>query len=223
MVSRGEESVGFDEQTASDGVVLMLGFHRYAKRAFDIAMAVSGIVLFSPILLITSLAIKLESAGPILVRETLFGYGKRIVRVHRFRFVAHGAETQAVTPRLTRVGRTLQQTGIGELPELFSVLAGDMSIVGPRPFVSQLDLSECPDTPLLNSIKPGMVDWAGPAEFRTVEQRINDDLFHAVNRSPYLDIITILAALFSEKSAKHPSRQKELDTSFARRKVASAK
>ena len=102
----------------------------------------------------------------------------------------------------------LHHTGIGELPQLFSVLSGGLSIVGPRPYVSQLELAECPDATLLNSIKPGMIDWASPAGFRTVEQRVNDDLYYAAKASPYLDIMTILTALFSEKSAKRPRKKR---------------
>ena len=218
------ESVDLDEQRAAPhAVALVLRLSRYAKRAFDVVGAAFSIVLFAPILVLTSIAIKLDSAGPILVRETQFGYGKRTVQVYKFRCVGHRAETQPVAQRLTRVGRMLHHTGIGELPQLFSVLSGGLSIVGPRPFVSQLELAECPDTTLLNSIKPGMIDRASPAGFRTAQQRVSDDLYYAVNRSPYLDIITIFAVLFSEKSAKQPSRETERDGTFVRRKVASAK
>ena len=148
---------------------------------------------------VTSIAIKLDSPGPILIRQTLFGYGRRAVRVYRFRFATHCLETQSITPRLTRVGRIMHQTGIGELPQLFSVLFGQMSIVGPRPYVNEQDLSDFPQATLLNSIKPGIIDWAFPAEFRTSEQRVNDDLYYAKQWSPYFDIKIILTVLFAEK------------------------
>ena len=190
-------------------------FDQFAKRVFDIVVATLKIVLFAPILLITSIAIKLDSPGPILIRETLFGYRKRAIRVHRFRFVTHCAETRPIAPRLTRVGRTLRQTGIGELPRLFSVLLGDMSIIGPPPFLNQQDFSEFPPASLLENVKPGMIDCAGPAEPRTAEQRVNDDLYYAANWSLYLDIKIILTALFAERPAKRlsPKDQDEITAS----------
>ena len=222
MVSHSDELVGFDDEQTAAGGALSVGSGRYARRLFDFVAAAFSILLFAPILLITSIAIKLESPGPIVVRETRFGYGKRTIRVYRFR-VAPRADTQPFHPRLTRVGRMLHQTGIAELPELFSVLFGDMSIVGPRPYLDHRDLSQCPDTPLLNNIKPGMIDWACPTGFRTVEQRFNDDLYCAANRSPHLDIMSIFTVLFGEKSARRPLQENKGSASFARRKVARAK
>ena len=162
------EWVGCDTgHTAPGGGIVGFGLGRFAKRAFDIVVATLGIVLFAPILLVTSIAIKLDSPGPILFRQTLFGYGRRAVRVYRFRFATRCQETQSVTPRLTRVGRIMHQTGIGGLPQLFSVLFGEMSIVGPRPYVEEQDFSGFPQATLLRSVKPGIIDWASPADFRT--------------------------------------------------------
>ena len=101
---------------------------------------------------------------------------------------------------MTRIGRLINHTGIEELPQLFNVLLGEMSIVGPRLYVD--GVSDFPQVNLLSSIKPGILDWAGPTQFRTTEQRINDDLFYAAKRSHFLDIKTILAALFAEKGIK---------------------
>ena len=112
------------------------------------AAATMGLTLFSPLLLITSIAIKLDAPGPILVRETLYGYKNRPIQILGFRLVATCTENDRTSPRLTRVGRILSQTGIDELPRLFNVLRGEMSIVGPPP---------CPRRDaLLNRVKPGM-------------------------------------------------------------------
>ena len=166
MVFRGGEWVGCDDgSTASEGVALKIAPRLYAKRAFDIIVATLGIVLFAPILLITSVAIKLDSRGPILIPETLSGYGKRTVRVYKFRFAAQCAKTQLNTQHLTRVGQIMSQTGIDGLPQLFNVLCGEMSIVGPRLYVSQPDLSESPHVALLESIKPGSDKLARPARY----------------------------------------------------------
>ena len=208
------EWVGRDRgHTASRGGIVRFGLGRFAKRAFDIVVATLGILLFAPILLLTSIAIKLDSAGPILIRQTLFGYGRRAVRVYSFRFARHGLETQSITPSLTRVGRIMHHTGIGELPQLFSVLFGQMSIVGPRPCVNKPDLSDLSQATLLTSIKPGIIDCAFPAEFRTSEQRVNDDLYYAKQWSPYFDIKIILTVLFAEKPV-------DQGTSLVRRKIA---
>jgi lipopolysaccharide/colanic/teichoic acid biosynthesis glycosyltransferase len=112
------------------------------------AAATMGLILFSPLLLITSIAIKLDAPGPILVRETLYGYKNRPIQILGFRLVAAYAENDRTSSRLTRVGRILSQTGIDELPRLFNVLRGDMSIVGPPPNPHR--------DALLNRVKPGM-------------------------------------------------------------------
>ena len=214
MVLREGEWASCDNgHTASGGGVMRFGLGRSAKRTFDIVVATLGIVLFAPILLLTSIAVKLDSPGPVFVRQTLFGYGRRAVRVYRFRFATHCLETQSITPRLTRVGRIMHQTGIGELPQLFSVLFGQMSIVGPRPYSNEQDLSDFPQATLLNNIKPGIIDWAFSAEFRTSEQRVNDDLYYAKQWSPYFDTKIILTVLFAER----PINQ---ETSLVRRKIA---
>ncbi len=197
---------------ASGGRVVRFGSGLLAKRAFDIVVATLGLVLFAPILLVTSAAIKLDSRGPILIRQTLFGYGRRAVRVYRFRFATHCLE-KSITPRLTRAGRIMHQTGIEGLPQLFSVLVGQMSIVGPRPYVNEQDLSDFSQATLLNNVKPGIIDWACPAESRTDEQRVNDDLYHAKRWSLYNDVKIILTVLFAEKP-------RDQGTSLVRRRLA---
>ena len=200
------ESVGSAEGQKTSGGVAP-SFDRYARRASDIFVATVGIALFTPIFILTAIAIKLDSPGPIFVRKTLFGYGGRVVRVRKFRFVTH----QAGSPSLTRIGRLINHTGIEELPQLFNVLLGEMSIVGPRLYDD--GVSDFPQVNLLSSIKPGILDWAGPTQFRTTEQRINDDLFYAAKRSYFLEIKTILAALFAEKGI-------EADAPFVRTDIA---
>ena len=209
-MSLGGEHVSSSEGRKTPGG-LVPSRSRYAKRAFDILVAAVGIGLFAPIFILTAIAIKLESPGPIFIRTTLFGYGGRAVRVHRFRFVTHQAGSQGVTPSLTRIGRLVNQTGIEELPQLFNVLCGEMSIVGPRLYVD--GVSDFPLANLLSSIKPGILDWAGSARFRSLEQCVNDDLFYAAKHSHYLDIKIIFAALFAERPI-------DTDASFVRRDVA---
>lgn len=199
------ELVGSGErQKTPGGVSSSLG--GYTRRTFDIVIATAGIGLFAPIFILTAIAIKLEFRGPIFIRKSLFGYGGRVVGAYKFRFVTY----REGSPSLTRVGRLINHTGIEGLPQLFNVLLGEMSIVGPRLYVDSVD--DFPQANLMSGIKPGILDWAGPTQFRTTEQRINDDLFYAAKRSHYLDIKVILAALFAEKVVK-------LDAPFVRRDI----
>lgn len=177
--------------------------NRCTKRLFDIVVAAVSVVLFSPIILVVCVAIKLDSRGPIFLREARYGYKNRAIGVLRFRSVTVDADASRVNSCVTRVGRILRRSGIDKLPQLFNVLRGDMSIVGPRPYAHRHDLFENNLMPLLNGVKPGMTGWAQLAEsregLRTREQLIKDDLFYVKNKSLFLDIKIILTTLFSPK------------------------
>jgi lipopolysaccharide/colanic/teichoic acid biosynthesis glycosyltransferase len=123
-----------------------------AKRLADIAAATLGLVLFSPLVLIACIAIRLDSRGPILVGESRYGYRNRPIQVLKFRLFERCRENDRSRPQLTRVGRVLSQTGIDELPRLLNVLWGQLSIIGPSP-------SAHPKMSL-NRAKPGMIQWA---------------------------------------------------------------
>ncbi len=133
---------------ARDGTELMLGSERIL-RMFDFAAAATGLILFAPIFLVTSIAIKLDSNGPIFIREPMFGHSNRRIQLFKFRSMSGCKDRK--TPTRTRVGRILCETGIDELPLLFNVLRGELSIIGLPP-------SPCPN-PLLNKVKPGMIQW----------------------------------------------------------------
>ena len=119
--------VGVAQATTQDEVVPVIGLDQWTKRVVDIVVAIIGLILFAPILLLASLAISLDSDGPILIREAL--PGNQAIRVIKFR-VAFAADNRNL--RMTRVGQILSLAGIDELPQLFNVLRGDMSIVGRR-------------------------------------------------------------------------------------------
>jgi lipopolysaccharide/colanic/teichoic acid biosynthesis glycosyltransferase len=121
-VARGAQA------TIQDEVVLVIGRDQWSKRVLDIVVATMGLILFAPILLLASLAISLDSEGPIFIREAL--PGNQAIRVLKFR-VAFAARNR-INPRMTRVGQILSLTGIDELPQLINVLRGEMSIVGRR-------------------------------------------------------------------------------------------
>jgi lipopolysaccharide/colanic/teichoic acid biosynthesis glycosyltransferase len=175
-----------------------LGSERIAKRLFDIVASTTSLMLLSPIIFIVSAAIKLDSCGPVFSRETLYGYGNAI-RAFKFRSVPACRETDQLESRFTRVGRIIRRAGIDELPQLLNVLRGEMSLVGPRPYSSRLDMLE--SQPLPNGFKLGMTSWAQVNEardFRTTEQCINDDLHYIENWSLLLDFKIILMTVFSK-------------------------
>lgn len=113
---------------------------RVLKRVMDLALTIPAIILISPLLLLTALLIKLDSNGPVLFRQQRMGRGNRLISVLKFRSMHHtdhdpdGTRSVSVDDvRVTRVGRLLRATSVDELPQLFNVLHGDMSLVGPRP------------------------------------------------------------------------------------------
>jgi polysaccharide biosynthesis protein PslA len=116
------------QATIQDEVVPVIGLDQRTRRVVDIVVATLGLILFAPIFLLASLAISLDSGGPILIREAL--PGNQAIRVLKFR-VAFAAGNR-INQRMTRIGQILTLTGIDELPQLIDVLRGEMSIVGRR-------------------------------------------------------------------------------------------
>lgn len=148
--------------------------YRYCKRLLDILLAAfSGLVLL-PALLVLALIIKLDSPGPVLFVQTRSGRGKQLFKIYKFRTMQHGAPHEIPTHLLddptrwiTRIGRFLRRSSIDELPQLWNILRGDMSFVGPRPALwNQYDLIAARDefagrfglTP--NDVRPGLTGWA---------------------------------------------------------------
>jgi len=128
MSLRSDHSIGPDTHAT-----VPFWLDQYVKRGFDIAAATIGLIVFSPILLISAAAIKLESPGGIFSRETLHDrYNGRAVQAFRFRVVTVCTEDSQFGRRTTPVGQMLTQSGIDELPQLFNVLRGEMSISGRR-------------------------------------------------------------------------------------------
>lgn len=138
-----------------------------AKRAFDIFFAAIGLIVLSPLLLALALAVRLDSPGPALFRQERVGRGGRTFRILKFRSMCDGADAQGsqVTAqgdaRITRMGRLLRHTKLDELPQLWNVLAGDMSFVGPRPEVPKYVAVYPPGTrETVLSVRPGITDNA---------------------------------------------------------------
>jgi lipopolysaccharide/colanic/teichoic acid biosynthesis glycosyltransferase len=133
---------------------------RAAKRAFDIVVAIVGLVLFSPMLLLVAIAIKASSRGPVFHLQTVCGYNNENIRVLKFRTIMGRVK---VLQYVARVGAVLHRTGIDGLPLLINVLRGEMSIVGPAPHAVDLNIVFAEQISFIQQrhrIKPGLTGWA---------------------------------------------------------------
>ena len=143
-------------------------YRRFGKRAFDLVCAAAGIVLLSPLLLALAVWVKADSPGPVLFRQKRVGKDKTLFCILKFRTMY--ADTPKDVPThllkdpqamITRSGRFLRRTSLDELPQLFNILAGQMSVVGPRPALwNQDDLIAERDKYGANSLMPGLTGWA---------------------------------------------------------------
>jgi Undecaprenyl-phosphate glucose phosphotransferase len=189
-------------------------FDRIAKRTLDIVIAVAGLILFSPLLLMVSLAIKLDSRGPIFFRQTRHGYNNERIGVLKFRTMSvmeDGDNFRQVVqndPRVTRFGRVLRRANLDELPQLFNVLSGKMSVVGPRPHATAHNkMFEQLILPFSrrHNVKPGITGWAQVngcrGETETIEKmrrRVEYDLYYIDHWSFLFDMQIIIMTLFSK-------------------------
>lgn len=185
----------------SDGFVVSRGT-LFAKRLLDIVAATIGLVLALPLMVLVAIAVRLDSPGPIFFRQDRVGRGGREFTLWKFRSMRTDAEARgaqwAVTgdPRVTRVGRFIRKTRLDELPQLWNVLAGDMSLVGPRPerrmFVDQL-IEQSPFYEQRLVVRPGLTGWAQikapyASTFEESIEKLKFDLYYIKNMSVLLDI-----------------------------------
>lgn len=136
------------------------------KRAFDAAFSAVAMVILSPLLLVLAVAVKLSSPGPCFYRGLRIGWHGTPFKIIKFRSMIANAEhvggpcTASDDPRITPAGRFLRRYKLDELPQLFNVLKGDMSIVGPRPEVAEYVSLYTPEEREILSVRPGITDWA---------------------------------------------------------------
>ena len=182
-------------------------FSRAAKRAFDIVAATVGLILFSPILLVASIAIKIDSRGPVFRLQMLHGYNNEKIQLLKFRTTVVSL-TEKSTSIVTRVGGVLRRTGIDGLPQLINVLRGEMSIVGPAPYVAALNTIFVEQISLIQQrhrAKPGITGWAqvngcGGESNKVMRQRIEFDRHYIENWSFLFDIKVVLMTLLSKNA-----------------------
>jgi exopolysaccharide biosynthesis polyprenyl glycosylphosphotransferase len=179
------------------------------KRAFDVVGSALGLVLASPLLAAAAAAVKLDDGGPVFYRQGRVGQGGRDFDLLKLRTMVVGAEHRGAgwavdegDPRITRAGRLLRRVSLDEVPQLWNVLRGDMSLVGPRPTLAYQVERYTPRQRRRLDVKPGITGWAqvhGRARLPW-EERIELDLWYVEHRSFWLDL-KILArtplALFS--------------------------
>lgn len=178
------------------------------KRLLDLTVAALGLLLASPFMLLTALAVRLDSPGPVLYGQERVGQGGRPFRLYKFRTMNQDAEqasgpvmsSGAGDPRVTRVGRFLRASRLDELPQLWNVLRGDMSLVGPRPerpfFVEQFSRDN-PSYPLRHQVKVGLTGLAQVAGrySTTAEDKLRYDLYYVNARSFWVDLTILLRTL----------------------------
>lgn len=200
------------EQLNPGWLVFSEGFDRsllqtVLKRATDIILSLCLLILSMPLLLLTALLIKLDSAGSVFFMQARVGGKRKIFKIYKFRSMTNDAEAksgpvwaQTNDDRVTRIGRFIRPSRIDELPQLWNVLKGEMSIVGPRPerdfFVKQL-------TELIPyyierfSVKPGITGWAQVnypygASVEDAVAKLNYDLFYIKNSSLIMDLMILM-------------------------------
>jgi sugar transferase (PEP-CTERM system associated) len=180
---------------------------RVLKRVFDIVCSLLLLTLLSPVILLAMLAIKLESPGPVIYRQERVGLGGRTFMCLKLRSMRNDAEKDGVArwaskndPRVTRVGNFMRKTRIDELPQLWSVLFGEMSLVGPRPerpsFVEELK-REIPFYEIRHTVKPGVTGWAQVryhygATMDDARRKHQFDLYYVKNNSLVLDLLVLI-------------------------------
>ncbi|MBN2024373.1 MAG: undecaprenyl-phosphate glucose phosphotransferase [Pirellulales bacterium] len=185
------------------------GWARVAKRATDLVLGTAALVLAAPILALLAVAVRLSGPGPILYRQTRTGLGGRPFAMLKFRTMRHDAERDtgpvwAVRGdrRCTPLGQFMRRWSLDELPQLFNVLAGDMSLVGPRPerdvFVQQFR-QQLPGYDQRHRVKTGMTGWAQVNGWRgntSLRHRLACDLYYIANWSLGLDLKILLLTLW---------------------------
>jgi lipopolysaccharide/colanic/teichoic acid biosynthesis glycosyltransferase len=171
------------------------------NRVLDVVVAGAGLAVSSPFLGLAALAIKLEGGGPVLYRQQRVGKGGADFELFKLRTMVVGAESKGAgwavdrgDPRITRVGRVLRRTSVDELPQLWNVLRGDMSVIGPRPTLRYQVERYTERQRRRLAVLPGLTGWAqihGRAEL-SWEERIELDVWYVEHRSALVDLRILL-------------------------------
>ncbi len=184
-------------------------FNATVKRLMDVVGAIAAIILFSPVMLIAAILVKVTSPGPLIYKQVRVGLHNKSFEMYKFRSMEvqpEQEEQKAWTvkndPRVTPVGKFMRKTSIDELPQLFNVLRGDMSLVGPRPerpFFVEKFREEIPRYMVKHQVRPGLTGWAQVNGYRgdtSIRKRIEHDLYYIENWTVGLDIKILFLTVF---------------------------
>lgn len=183
--------------------------NRIFKRGMDVFGAVVAVMIFSPLMIIAAIGVKLTSKGPVIFKQERVGRHNRLFKMYKFRSMEIQPDddekkgwTKKDDPRVTRIGKILRKTSIDELPQLFNVLKGDMSLVGPRPerplFVEKFK-EEIPRYMIKHQVRPGITGWAQVNGYRgdtSIRKRIEYDLYYIENWSIAFDFKILFLTFF---------------------------
>lgn len=191
-------------------------FNRFIKRTVDIVFSIASLITLSPLFLTIAILVKLTSKGPVMFRQTRVGLYKKEFTILKFRSMTlqlPSQEKKAWTTkgdiRVTALGHFMRKSNIDELPQLFNVLKGDMSIIGPRPerpyFVERF-MHTIPKYMIKHQVRPGMSGWAQVHGWRgdtSINERIKHDIYYIENWSLLMDIRIVLMTLFTRKGKRN--------------------
>lgn len=179
--------------------------YKFIKRFFDIVCSILGIIILCPVFIIVSILIKLESKGPIIFKQLRAGKNSKPFYIYKFRSMK--IETPNIATNdftdshvyITKIGKIIRKTSIDEIPQLFNILKGDMSIVGPRPVIlEELDLIELRQSYNIDKILPGITGWAQINGIDNIgnEEKFKYDYEYLVNKGFRMDLyIIVMTAL----------------------------
>ena len=174
--------------------------YKYVKRILDFSVALIAAIILSPLMAITAIAVKVESKGPAVFKQDRLGLNAKVFKIYKFRSMCQGAEhtgtgvySGADDIRVTKIGKIIRATSIDELPQLFNIIKGDMSFIGPRPPLTYhpWDISEYTEEQLhMFDVRPGISGWAQINGRKDVEwhKRIELNCWYVDNMSLWLDI-----------------------------------
>ena len=179
------------------------------KRVFDIVFGLVALLLFSPLLIVAAILVKCSSEGPVIFKQERVGLHNKPFQMYKFRTMELQKPsdekkewTTRDDPRVTKIGKVLRRTSIDEMPQLFNVLLGDMSLVGPRPerpFFVEKFKEEIPRYMIKHQVRPGMTGWAQVNGYRgdtSIRKRIDCDLYYIENWTLGLDIKILFLTIF---------------------------
>ena len=181
----------------------------YIKRIVDIFGALFGIIVFSPVMIVTAILVKLTDGGPIIYAQERVGLHNKPFKMYKFRSMAVQKPSEEKSkwttpndPRVTAVGRFIRKTSIDEMPQFFNVLKGNMSLVGPRPerpFYVEKFREEIPHYMIKHQVRPGLTGWAQVNGFRgdtSIQKRIDHDLYYIENWTLGFDFKIMFLTIF---------------------------